>query len=147
MYRNFSSPAHPQPNHQPKHQPRFAGHHYHQIDAASRVEGASPHALVSVMFEEALRALDSTQAAVRSMDVRVMRDQRHKALSILLALEASLDFRAGGDLAISLARVYREASRLIRDPNLINNPANLSNARAMIGELAEAWFAIGKPDA
>jgi flagellin-specific chaperone FliS len=82
-------------------------------------------------------------------------------------LEASLDFRAGGDLAVSLARVYREASRLLRtlempagngaehgahniaagniatdDAN--SAQANIRAAHGMIGELAEAWFAIGR---
>ncbi len=135
MYRNFSS--------RNAAQPSFAGHLYHQIGAESRVAGASPHALVTIMFEEVLMALDTAIAAAHSHDAILLSDQRYRALSILIALEASLDFRAGGDLAVSLARVYREASRLVRTANDSISIDNIIKARTMIGEIADAWFAIG----
>ncbi len=135
MYRNFSSrnTAHPS----------FAGHHYHQIGAESRVAGATPHMLVSIMFEEVLIALDTAIAAANTQDTMLVTDQRYRALSILIALEASLDFRAGGDLAVSLARVYREASRLVRAEKNADTVDGYIKARAMIGDIADAWFAIG----
>jgi flagellar secretion chaperone FliS len=122
---------------------QFAGHCYHQIDAASRVEGASPHALVAILFEEVLASLDTAQAALRKGDSYIASDQRFRALSILVALEASLDYRAGGDLAMALARVYREASRLIRSGSDADRPTQMAKARAIISEIAQAWFAIG----
>ena len=138
MYRNFST--RPAAN---SATPRFAGHQYHQIDTGSRVDGATPHALVTIMFEEVLMAIDTSISAARAQDRILLSDQRYRALSILVALESSLDFRAGGDLAVSLARVYREASRLLRTTQDETHVAQLTKARAMIGDIADAWFVIG----
>lgn len=122
----------------------FAGQRYHRIDAEARVAGASPHKLVSILFEELLGALDAAIAARRAQADARFSEQRFKALGILLALESSLDFRAGGDLALSLARIYREAGRQIRSVEGDADSAPITSARRMIAEIAAAWFAIGE---
>jgi flagellar secretion chaperone FliS len=151
MFHNFSGSDSHNPNfgsnYGPNFGPNFAGHQYHQVNAVSRVAGASPYQLVTILFEDVLLALKNAEQAAKQGHAAMLNDQRYRALSILIALEASLDFRAGGDLAVSLARVYREASRLLRTIDVGADAgaaqANIRAAHAMIAELAEAWFAIG----
>ena len=117
---------------------------YQSVDLASQIEGASPHRLVQILFEELTKAVDALDVAVRRSDY-VQRGQRQaRALAILNGLETSLDFERGGEIAAGLARIYREARRLIILACKDNDPAPLDRAREMLGEIASAWEAIGQ---
>lgn len=120
-----------------------AGARYRTIDMSSRLEGASPHRLVAILFEELLRAIEAAQAAARKGDRGKRAERQARALSILHALEASLDFQKGGEIATSLASIYREARRLIALGSSENRPEPVEQARAMLAEIASAWESIG----
>ena len=60
------------------------------------------------------------------------------------ALEESLDFDNGGEIATALAIVYREASNRIDSASGSEAGDKLVSAREMIAEIAEAWAEIGK---
>lgn len=122
---------------------------YAQVDLGSKVEGASPHRLIGILFEELLRTLD-TMAAVLAQPAAGpaalrpgMAERRARAASILLGLEASLDHGQGGDLSQGLAAVYREARRLIGVGATTGAASPIVQAREMVAEIAEAWSAIG----
>ncbi len=119
-----------------------ASRHYRQLELASRVSEASPHALVSLLYEELLNALDAA-IAVAAKGV-ALKGNVHlaKARSILSALEASLDFENGGELAPVLARVYRAAGREISDSVANNAGAKLPEVRAAISNIVYAWAAL-----
>lgn len=116
---------------------------YQDIDVGSRLEGATPHQLVMVMFEELLKALDEMAVAVRREDLLRRGRCQSRALGILKGLETSLDFERGGDIAEGLALIYREATRLILAGGKTNDAEAVSAAREMVGEIASAWDAIG----
>lgn len=117
---------------------------YKSVDLTSRIEGASPHQLVQVMFEELLKSMDAMLVAARRTDY-VQRGQcQARALSILSALETSLDFEKGGEIATGLAAIYREARRLLVVGGRGNDAEPIAGAREMIGEIAGAWDAIGR---
>jgi len=117
---------------------------YHEVDVASQVEGASPHRLIAILFEELTKILDILAASLGEGRSRAgVPERRARANSILGGLEASLDHAQGGELARGLASVYREARRLIDAGVTGNDPDRIIEARAMIGEIAEAWARIG----
>ena len=120
-----------------------AGARYRSIDMSSRLEGASPHRLVAILFEELVRAIETAQAADRQGDRGKRAERQSRALSILHALEASLDFEKGGEIAASLSSIYREARRLICAGARDAQPAMVEQARAMIADIAGAWEGIG----
>lgn len=121
-----------------------AGARYRSIDVSSRLEGASPHRLVAVLFEELLRAIETSQAASRQGDRGKCAERQARALSILHGLEASLDFDKGGEIAANLCAIYREARRLIALGSRENRPEPVEQARAMIADIASAWESIGR---
>lgn len=125
---------------------QFAGaNHYKSVDLGSRIEGASPHQLVQLMYDELIKAVDAMAVAVRRDDY-VQRGQRQaRALKILSGLETSLDFDKGGEIAASLATIYREARRLLVAAGAGNDEDMVGQVRAMIGEIATAWTQIGLP--
>lgn len=115
---------------------------YKAVDTASRVEGASPHDLVVILFDELLLRLDaSIRHAQRSESVPMIQ-ARARASAIVIALEESLDFNKGGELALALARIYREASRRINAAISVDKVDMLISARQMLAEIAEAWRTI-----
>lgn len=120
--------------------------HYKSVDLASRIEGASPHQLVQVMFEELLKSMDAMLVAARRNDY-VQRGQcQSRSLSILSALETSLDYEKGGEIASGLAAIYREARRLLVVGGRGNDLDAIAGAREMVGEISGAWEAIGRKD-
>ena len=125
-------------------QPRFgtARAHYQSVDLTSQIEGASPHGLVSILLNELLKSLDAMAVACRRGDFSQRGARQARALSILHGLEGSLDFEQGGEIAESLAAIYREARRLTIEGGRDNDPEAVGRARAMLDEIASAWKAI-----
>lgn len=117
---------------------------YAHVDLGSRIEGASPHRLIGVLFDELTKTLDALAAGISAGGARAgLLQRRARASSILSGLEGSLDHEAGGALARSLSAIYREARRLLGEGVSTGDPAPIAEARAMIAEIAEVWAAIG----
>ena len=116
---------------------------YQSVDIASRIEGATPHQLVQIMYEELLKALDAMAFATARGDYVQRGQQQSKALGVLTGLETSLDFDKGGQIAVDLVAIYREARRLVVAGGRENDARMVSQAREMIQEIAAAWDAIG----
>lgn len=115
---------------------------YKAVDTASRVEGASPHDLVVILFDEVLLRLDASIRHAQRGETVPMIQARARASAIVIALEESLDFNKGGELALALARIYREASRRINAAMSVDKVDLLVSARQMLAEIAEAWRTI-----
>lgn len=122
-----------------------AARRYAAVHSGSRIEGATPHALVKILFDELLIALDAAALAERNGDRIKVSDKQARAMSILFALEASLDFDKGGDVATGLAQIYRESRRLLLVGAKQRDAQPVEQAHAMIAEIAEAWNQIGQP--
>jgi flagellar protein FliS len=116
---------------------------YQTVDIDSIVEGASPHRLIAILFDELLKAIDIMQAAMRVGNRAKMIDKQARASNILIALETSLDFRNGGELAVNLVHVYRETRRLVQLGGRTVDPAPVAEARSIISEISGAWEQIG----
>lgn len=115
---------------------------YQAVDTVSRVEGASPHQLVVILFDELLLRLDAAIRHAERGEAVPMIQARARASAIVMALEESLDFEKGGELALALARIYREASRRINAAMSPDKVDVLMSARQMLAEIAEAWKRI-----
>lgn len=119
-----------------------AARNYGHIDLASRIEGASPHGLVVVLYEELLKAMDAMIVAMRRRDYTQRATRQGRVLSILLGLETSLDHEQGGEIARDLSLVYRQARRLTMEGSRNNDVERVGKAREMVGEIASAWERI-----
>lgn len=120
-----------------------ASRRYAAIDAGSKVEGASPHQLVKILFDELLLAMDATAIAMRGGDRAKAFQKQTRALTLLHALETSLDFEKGGEIAMNLAVIYREARRRMLAAVAENDADKVLSARSIINDIAEAWSQIG----
>ena len=116
---------------------------YLDVDVTSRVEGASPHRLIGILFEELDKSVDAMAAAQTRGDIGRVLSAQARALTILHGLETSLDFKRGGEIAPGLAAIYREARRLLRAGAQPSSPERTQRARNMLREIASAWSTIG----
>lgn len=119
------------------------GARYRDIDVAARVEGATQHGLVAIMFEEILKGLGTMQAAETANDLARRNAAQARVVSLLHGLESALDYARGGEIAQNLGRIYREARRLLGPSPGIDRQGALTQVRDMIGTVAGAWEAIG----
>ena len=117
---------------------------YQNIDLSSRIEGATPHALVAILFDELLKALDAMASAARAKDFSQRGAKQSRALSILHGLEGSLDYDNGGEIAQSLFSIYAEARRLIMLAGRDNDAEQALRAREMLHQIASAWESLGQ---
>lgn len=119
-----------------------AARRYAAIDTSSRVEGATPHQLVRILFEELLRAMDAATQGLKAGDMAKATERQTRALTILHALETSLDFENGGEIAVSLATIYRESRRRMIRAIAEKDAAPLERARSFVADVASAWDQI-----
>lgn len=115
---------------------------YQRVDVASRVEGADPHQLVGILYDELLQSLDAMAVAMARGDLNQRGERQARALRLLSGLETSLDYDQGGEIAIGLAKIYREARRLVIAAAREGDTALIGQARDMLGEVAGAWGEI-----
>jgi flagellar protein FliS len=119
------------------------GARYRDIEVAARVEGATPHGLILIMFDELLKGIDTLQA-LEAMAEPARRNAAHaRVISLLHGLETSLDYQRGGEIADNLGRIYREARRLLGPTPGMERATALAQARDMLTTVSSAWEAIG----
>ena len=117
---------------------------YQSVDISSRIEGATPHQLVQIMYEELLKALDAMAFATSRGDYVQRGERQSRVLAILTGLETSLDFDKGGQIAVDLVAIYREARRLVVAGGREGDARMVVQAREMIAEISNAWDGIGR---
>lgn len=122
--------------------PAIVNQHYRNMELQSRVASASPHGLVNLLYEELLRSLDLLMVTVKRGQPISGNLHHAKALSIFIALESSIDFANGGDLAHVLQRIYRSAVRTLNDAAQANDISRITELRAAVSEIAYAWAAL-----
>ncbi len=117
---------------------------YRQIDIAGRTGEADPHQLVTLLYDELGRALRAAAAAIDSGNRSVKSDKTTRAITILFALEAGLDFERGGNLSQTLAGLYRGARAKVIDASLGDDARPFNEVATNMAQIAQAWAEVGR---
>ncbi|HEX8874487.1 MAG TPA: flagellar export chaperone FliS, partial [Nitrosospira sp.] len=108
------------------------------------VLAASPHQLILMLFQGAHVALSSALAHMKNGNITAKGEAISKAIAIINSgLRASLDVEAGGDLAQQLNALYEYMGRRLLQANLHNNSEYVEEVSSLLGQLSQAWEAIG----
>jgi flagellar secretion chaperone FliS len=127
---------------QPRIHPAIASQHYRTLALKSRVESAGPHGLVALLYDELLAAIDLLVARSGQQAKLAGSAPLTRAQSIIVALEASLDFDKGGELAAVLARIYRSARNNLAAAVMEDDGEKLQEIRDAVSNIAYAWQAL-----
>lgn len=119
------------------------GETYRQIDIASRTGGASPHQLITLLYDDLLRSLRLAALATEKGDHAARSKYVSKTLALLFALESGLDFERGGDVAATLSRFYRGAREAIMAASIAMDADRLREVAGNVSEIADGWRIIG----
>lgn len=115
---------------------------YRAVDVASRTGGASPHQLITILYEDLLRELRLGALAIDAGDHSAKNARLTKAVALLFALEAGLDFDKGAAVAETLSRFYRGCRDAIMRASIDGNAALVRDVVGNVGEIADSWKSI-----
>jgi len=124
------------------HHPGQARMHYEAMSYSSRIEGASPHELVTILYEELVLALTLLAFSMRAQDSMKTNAQFGRASGIIHALEAGLDHDLGGTLAESLSAIYRSARTELMVARETANPDRVERLAQAFTDMNDSWKKI-----
>ena len=105
---------------------------------------ASPHRLILMLYDGAIRAIADAGAALAAGRVADKGTAISKAIGIIdEGLKASLDRARGGAMTEQLYELYDYMNRRLLITSLRNDRAGLDEVAALLTELRAAWQTIG----
>jgi flagellar protein FliS len=117
---------------------------YATVGMETGVLAANPHKLIVMLFEGALIAISTAIQYMNEGNIAEKGKAISKAILIIESgLRASLDKKAGGDIAQSLDALYDYMGKRLLEANLKNQVEMLKEVHGLLLELKTAWDAIG----
>mgnify|MGYP003343857178 CR=1 FL=1 len=117
---------------------------YANVHAETGVEAASPHGLILMLFDGAQVAVADARRHLRNNEIAARGRAVSKAIAIIdEGLRASLDMNSGGELAQRLSSLYRYLCERLLQANAQGRAETLDEVDRLLGELRDAWAAIG----
>ena len=116
---------------------------YKRVSIQTSVEGASPHRLISLLFDALLQALHTARRVLAQGDIEAKGREIGKAIRILEeGLKAGLDDERGGEVAVNLRGVYNYSILHLTKANLKNDDALIAEVIELIQPVSAAWKGI-----
>lgn len=105
----------------------------------TQVMTASREKVLLMLYEGAIRFTKQAHAAMKQKKIAEKGKYISKATAILSELMATLDFKAGGQLAIDLENLYVFMIDKLIEGNIKNDPECLEHVEKLLMTLFEAW--------
>lgn len=119
---------------------------YAKVGIETGVIAASPHKLIVMLYDGAIVALSNAAQHMKNGDIAAKGQSISKAIAIIEnGLRASLDKKAGGEIAVSLDALYEYMNGRLLQANLKNEIEGLLEVQGLLKDLKSAWEAIS-PD-
>lgn len=115
---------------------------YRQIEVAGQTAEADGPALVQLLYDQAIHALRGAAWAAEHGNYKMKSDKVMRATAILFALEAGLDFEAGGTVAPALARLYAGTRMTVVNAAVGNDPTPFRDVADTLDEIGQAWRTV-----
>ncbi|MFM9913477.1 MAG: flagellar export chaperone FliS [Methylophilaceae bacterium] len=119
---------------------------YSQVDLNAGVAGASPHRLITMLYDGAISAIVKAKVHMVRSEVEDIPEKGRlisRAIAIIEdGLITSLDMDVGGDLAQNLRSLYEYFAYRLVKANLDNDVAVLDEVVLRLTELRDAWSSI-----
>lgn len=118
---------------------------YSKVGLETGIAAASPHKLVSMLFEGAIVAIAVGKRCMQRNEIGPKGEAISKAIAIIdQGLKVSLDQEAGGEMARNLGALYDYMSSRLLMANLKNDLDGLDEVERLLSELKDAWDVIGR---
>jgi flagellar protein FliS len=104
------------------------------------VQGATPLGLVVMLYDGAIAAIRRAIVAIEAHDISEQCTYLTRAQAIILQLEGTLNFEAGGEAAQTLKALYVYARAEMMKANVENSPQVLRLLMEKIVTVRQAWY-------
>lgn len=119
---------------------------YQTVERQALGEAEDPHFIVLMMFDALLKAMalfSETASAKEGSQLEIKSDSFARALTIIYALQSSLDFEKGGNISENLFQLYEFSRQQLLSDMRKGSPDGVHNAIEILTEIRDAWSQIG----
>jgi flagellar protein FliS len=121
----------------------IASNAYRRLAVESSALGADRHQLITLLFAGSLNAISQARAALGRGDISAKAQASSKAIRLVdEGLKVAVD-RSVGSIGESLYQIYDYCARRLLHAHLRHDDAAYAEVAALIGQIDEAWRAIG----
>jgi flagellar protein FliS len=106
------------------------------------VNGASPLKLVIMLYDGALRFMESGKQAMVQSNLEKQNAELQKAQRIVTELMACLDMEKGGEIARNLFALYSYVLNELVQANISDQPEAIERCIVVMSELRESWVEL-----
>ena len=124
-------------------------HAYTNSDREAVAESNDPVAIVALLFDELIRNMQEFVRQSATEDVNSEARSKHfsKSLSIIYALQSSLNFEEGGEIANNLFRLYEYARQQMLQDWKDKEFEKTKQAITVLDDIRDAWHQISRKGA
>ena len=121
---------------------------YVEVERQNLKEIDDPHLIILKLFDSLLNAMNNFVECSKTNEKMEFRsEQFSRALSILYALQSSLDFEKGGEIANNLFTLYEFTRQKLIEDFRKKTVTGTVKASELLTGIREAWVQIGKKNA
>lgn len=118
---------------------------YKSIEIQSKINTASPHQLINLLFEGLLEKLRFAHESAQRAETSSMNEAISTAIEIVGELHSSLSTQVESELPYNLARLYEYIQRQLLRARISNSVQILEEIAALVEPIADGWQTIA-PD-
>lgn len=115
--------------------------HYQQMDVETGLSDASPHQLITLLFDGLLSRLAIAKGCMVRGDYETKAHALGAAFSILAGLQDALDKERGGEVAENLDDLYDYMTRRVFAAGLANDPQMIDEVCGLVRTVKSGWVA------
>ncbi len=104
-----------------------------------QIETADQLSLILMLYDKAILLLNKAKEEISEKKLEEKHHSLTKAHDIVFELLQSLDQDKGGEIAVSLLRLYDFVLREIMDADANLNTKAIDNAKGILSELRDSW--------
>ena len=122
---------------------------YQKVEEQSFVEPEDTHTIVLTMLKELIRSIELFEANIdlKEGDQQIKSKHFSRSLTIIYALQSSLDFEKGGEIARGLFQLYEYCRQQLLKDMKNGKIEKTNNANLSLIDITVAWEEIGQTNA
>ena len=125
--------------------PKNLSNLYRKTGVEIDVHGASPHRLVTMLFDGLMEAIAQARGAIAAGNIEMKARSIGRAVRIVdEGLKATLNLQDGGRLAADLNDLYAYVTLRLTQANLRGDLQALDECKHLLQPLQQAWAEIGQ---
>jgi flagellar protein FliS len=115
---------------------------YQQIGTMSTLDESSPHRLIQLMMEHALKRINFARGHMERGEIEKKGVAIGDAISVINGLQVSLNHKANKRMSENFDALYAYMMRRLLEANIKDDVKALDEVAGLMRELKEAWDAI-----